>query len=90
MTCPKCGAAVEASEWTGATRGAMAKAILLDWRTWVIAFAVMGLSGLLTRALGFASSGGVGGGAAVGMLVAMRMTRLRACPKCAAVVDSTP
>jgi len=65
----------------------MAKAVLTDWRTWALAFGVMLLSGLIASLLGFRTSGGVGGGAAIGMLVAIRMTRLRVCPKCAAVVD---
>jgi hypothetical protein len=88
MNCPKCNGEIAASELTAPPRGAVAKAILTDWRTWVTAFVVMAISGLIAGALNLPSAGGVGGGAAIGVLIAVRMGRLRTCPKCAAIIDA--
>lgn len=87
MACPKCGAGIETSEWITPSRSDAAKTILKDWRTWALAFGVMIVASIIANMLGFRAGGGAGGGAAIGMLVAMRMTRLRTCPKCAAVVE---
>jgi hypothetical protein len=86
MNCPKCNAAISLSEVGTPTRGEIAKAILLDWRVWVIAFVVMMLSSFVANAIGTPSAGGIGGGAAIGVLIAIRMGKLRACPSCKAVI----
>lgn len=86
MACPKCSAEVAATEWQPPTRGEMAKGTLMDWRTWAIAVIIMSVTGLVLGMLNVRSGAGAGGGAAVGMIIAIRMTKLRKCPKCAAVV----
>lgn len=87
MGCSKCGAAIEAAEWAIPTRGAAAAAILKDWRTWAVAFATFAIVGVLANALGRGGGTGAGAGGAVGLMVALRMTRLRSCPRCHAVVS---
>lgn len=89
MACPSCGAEVGNTDWQTPSRGALAKATLLDWKTWAISFAIMALVGVILTMLDMTRTTGVGGGAAVGVVLAMRMGRLRGCPKCQAIVHPT-
>lgn len=82
MECPECRAAVEPA---APSFGKAAKAVLLDWRTWAVAFGCFLLAGLLAQLLGLGSSAGAGAGAAVGLFVALRLTSLRRCPACSEV-----
>lgn len=86
MACASCGAEVADDAWTAPSRGEAAKAILTDWKTWALAFGIFAVVGLITNALGVVQHTGAGGGAAVGVLIATRMTRLRVCPACKRVV----
>lgn len=86
MNCPKCNATISLAEVGTPTRGEIAKAILLDWRVWVASFVIMMLSGVLASAMNVPSAGGIGGGAIIGVLIAVRMGKLRACPSCKAVI----
>lgn len=85
MNCPKCSAEIAVADLTTPTRGALARAVLTDWRVWALAVAVMLVSGVIAGALELPNAG-AGGGAVIGILVALRMGRLRACPKCGGVV----
>lgn len=88
MNCPKCNATIDETALKPPTPGALTRAILLDWRVWVITILVMALSGFLASLIFPASPGvgTVGGGAVTGMLIALRMGRLRACPACSATI----
>lgn len=88
MNCPKCNAEVAVSELTTPPRAAVAKAILTDWRTWALSFAVMALAGVIASLVNVPTAGGVGGGAAIGMLIAARMGRMRTCPRCNQTIDA--
>lgn len=82
MKCPKCAEAID-PRTAVPTRGEAAIAILLDWKTWAIAFVCMAVAGVVSHLL--QNRGAAGGGAAVGLYVALRMGRLRKCPKCGRV-----
>lgn len=90
MTCPTCGAAVPADQWKVPSRGDAAKAVLSDWRTWAGSLAAFAAVGLVTGLVGVGHYASAGAGGFIGMMVAVRMTRLRTCPSCSAIVTPNP
>ena len=87
MTCPACRAEVEP---VAPAHGQAVAALLRDWRIWAFAVAAMFAGGLICGALGVSGSiGAGGGGAATGLVIALRMGKLRSCPACQAVHDSS-
>lgn len=88
MKCTHCQAEFESSELETPKRGELAKAILTDWRVWVFAFLVMGVSAFAMNLANMPSAGPVVGGALTGMAIAVRMGRLRGCPRCHAMISA--
>jgi hypothetical protein len=80
-TCPACKESIETDDLVGVSNGRAALAVLRDWRVWALAFALSLAGGLLGAALGFSSLGALSGGA-TGVYGALRMGRMRRCPKC--------
>jgi hypothetical protein len=65
--------------------GDLAKLILKDWRTWVVAFGAFLASGMLGAAL-HVRGDATGAGALVGLWLAIRVQRARRCRACKRVV----
>jgi hypothetical protein len=90
MNCPSCKSDFEPSTAGMPTAGERAIALLKDWRVWAVAFVSSIVAGVIAGV--FHVRGGAGAAGMVGIYVAIRLGRIRKCPKCSKTlyIDSPP